>query len=117
MKFALIFFLIGLVIVLGFNISTLRKELQNTIEDAEFMEERNNKLQRELMRLSRVNSENEQLLNELDQSLKEFNSKVPFATMKKYIPKRVWDDIKPIIDRLQVFQEARGKGLSQSNPQ
>ncbi|HAZ10160.1 MAG: hypothetical protein A2047_01425 [Omnitrophica bacterium GWA2_41_15] len=116
MKSALIFFLIGLVIVLGFNIYTSRKELRDTIEHAKFMEEGNNKLQRDLMRLSRANSENEQMLNELDQSLKEFNSKVPFATMKKYIPKRVWNDIKPIIDRLQVFQETKEK-LSQGSSQ
>ena len=117
MKSALIFFLIGLVIVLGFNIYALKKELRDTIEHAKFMEEGNNKLQRDLMRLNRANSENEQMLNELDQSLKEFNSKVPFATMKKYVPRRVWNDIKPIIDRLQVFQEAREKRLSESNPQ
>lgn len=117
MKSALILFLICLVIVLGFNIYTLRKELRDTIEHANFMEEGNNKLQRDLMRLSRANSENEQMLNELDQSLKEFNSKVPFATMNKYVPKRVWNDIKPIIDRLQIFQEVREKRLSQNDPQ
>jgi len=114
MKSALIFFLIGLVVILGFNIYTLKKELRDTIEHAKFMEEGNDKLQRDLMRLNRANSENEQMLNELDQSLKEFNSKVPFATMKKYVPKRVWNDIKPIIDRLQIFQEAREKRLPQS---
>lgn len=117
MKSALIFFLIGLVIVLSFNIHTLKKELWDTIEHAKFMEEGNNKLHRDLMRLTGVNSENEQMLNELDQILKEFNSKAPFTTMKKHVPKRVWDDIKPIIDRLQVFQEAREKRLPQSNPQ
>ena len=43
--------------------------------------------------------------------------KVSRATMKKYVPKRMWNDIKPIIDRLQVFQEGREKRLSQSDPQ
>ncbi|MDP2921370.1 MAG: hypothetical protein Q8O12_03260 [Candidatus Omnitrophota bacterium] len=114
MKLVLIFFLIGLVIFLSFNISVLRKELRDTIEHAEFMEKGNDKLRIELISLRRINSGNEQLLNELDQSLKELNSKVPFATMDKYIPKQVWNDIKPIIDRLQIFQEARGKRLSQS---
>ena len=116
MKSALIFFLIGLVIVFGFNIYTLRKELRDTIEHAKFMEEGNNKLHRDLMRLNITNSENEQMLNELDQSLKEFNNKVPFATIKKYIPKRVWNDIKPIIDRFQAFQET-GEKLSQNSSQ
>jgi len=114
MKPALIFVLIGLVVILGFNIYTLKKELRDIIEHAKFMEEGNNKLQRDLMRLSRTNSENEQMLNELGQSLKEFNSKVPFATMKKYVPGRVWNDIKPIIDRLQVFQETRERIFPQS---
>lgn len=107
MKSALIFFLISLVIILGFNIYILRKELRNSVEYAEFMEKGNDGLRRELTRLNRVNNENEKLLNELDQILKEFNTKVPFAAMNKYIPKRVWNDIKPIIDRLQVFQEER----------
>jgi len=117
MKPALIFVLIGLVIILGFNIYTLKKELRDTVEHAKFTEEGNNKLQRDLMRLSRANSENEQMLNELDQSLKEFNSKVPFATMKKYVPRRVWNDIKPTIDRLQAFQEVRETRFLKNYPQ
>lgn len=117
MKSVLIFFLIGLVMVLGFNTFILQKEVRSTTEYAEFMEKGNDGLRRELTRLNRVNSENEKLLNELDQSLKEFDSKVPFATMNKYIPKRVWNDIKPIIDRLQIFQEERVKRLPQSDSQ
>jgi hypothetical protein len=27
--------------------------------------------------------------------------------MNKYVPKKIWKDIKPIIDRLQAFQEER----------
>jgi hypothetical protein len=107
MKIVLISFLIILIIILGFNIAALRRELRNTTEHAEFMEEGNNKLRMELERLMKVNSGNEQILNELDQSLKELDSKIPFATMNKYIPKKVWDSIKPIIDRLKAFQEER----------
>lgn len=115
MKSVSILFLIGLVIVLGFNIVSLRKELRNTAEHAEFMEEGNNKLRMELTRLTKVNIGNERLLNELDQSLKEFDSKIPFSTMDKYIPEKVWDSIKPIIDRLQAFQEAREASNNKSD--
>jgi GTP1/Obg family GTP-binding protein len=109
MKSALIFFLIGLVIILGFNISVLRKNLRDTAKHAEFIEEGNNKLRMELARMMKINNGNEQLLNELSQSLEEFNSKAPFESIKKYIPGKMWKGIKPIIDRLQAFQEAREK--------
>lgn len=109
MKSILIVFLIGMVIIFGFNIFTLKKELRDAVEYSEFMEEGNNKLRKELIRLTRINSGNEQLLNELDQSLKELDSKLSFADMKKHIPKRVWNNIKPIIDQLQAFREAREK--------
>lgn len=117
MKFALIYFLIVLIVILGFNIYALRRELRSAMEYSGFMEESNDKLHRELMLISRINSENEKLLNEGDQILKEFDSKVPFATMEKNIPKRVWDDIKPIIDKIQLFQEARREKLLRNNTQ
>jgi len=116
-KFAFILLLIVLIIILGFNISTLRKELRSAMEYSKFIEESNEELHRKLIRLSEVNSEKEKLLNEVDQIIEEFDRKVPFATMEKNIPKRIWNDIKPIINRIQVFQEARGKGLLQSDSQ
>lgn len=109
MKFALIVFLIVLIIILGFNISALRKELRSAIEYSEFIEKNNDELHGKLIRLSEINSEKEKLLNEIDQIIEEFDSKVPFATMEKNIPKRMWNDIKPIINRIKVFQETRGK--------
>ena len=117
MKFTFILLLIVLIIILGFNISVLRKELRRTIEYSKFIEESNEELHRKLIRLSEVNSGNEKLLNELDQIIEEFDRKVPFATMEKNIPKRMWNDIKPIIDRIQAFQEARRKRLLQSGSQ
>lgn len=117
MKFIFILLLIVLIIILGFNISALRKELRNAIEYSELIEERNDELQRKLIRLSEINSGNEKLLNELDQIIEEFDSKVPFVTMEKNIPKRMWNDIKPIINRIQVFQEARRKRFLQSDSQ
>ena len=72
------------------------------------MEERNDKLQRELMRLSRVNHKNEQFLNELEQNVRELENKIPIETLERYIPKEMLTDIKPIIDRLQFLQETRG---------
>lgn len=107
MKSAIIFVLIGLVVLFGFNISGLRKELLSTREYARQTEERNNQLQREMMRLSRVNSENERFLSELEQNIREFESKLPFSSLEKYIPKPILNDVKPIIEKLRSFQEAR----------
>lgn len=107
MKSAMVFILIGLVIFLGFSISRLRKELLTARKYATQAEERNSQLQRELMRLTRVNSENERFLDELEQSIREFESKLPFSSLEKYIPKHILNDVKPIIEKLQVFQKAR----------
>jgi len=108
----MIFILIGLVTLFGFNISGLRKELMAAREYARQIEERNSKLQRELMRLSRVNSENERFLSELEQNIKEFENKLPFSSLEKYIPKHILNDAKPIIEKLQVFQKVREDGVS-----
>jgi len=107
MKSVFIIFLTGLVIFLGFSVSSLRKELLNTRERTTFLEERNDSLQKELMRLNRVCSEKEQFLDEIEQSITELENKVPLETLQRHIPKKTWDEIKPIIDRLQAFREAR----------
>jgi hypothetical protein len=107
MKSTIIFVLIGLVVLFAFNISGLRKELLSTREYARQTEERNNQLQREMMRLSRANSENERFLSELEQNIREFESKLPFSSLEKYIPKPILNDVKPIIERLEVFQKER----------
>src|SRR3989338_152167 len=111
MKSVILSILIGLVVFLGFSISGLRKELLSVKEYARQTEERNSQLQRELMRLSRVNSENERFLSELEQNIKEFENKLPFSSFEKYIPKPILNDVKPIIEKLQVFQKARENAI------
>jgi len=111
MKSAIIFVLIGLVVLFGFNISGLRRDLLSTREYARQTEERNSQLQRELMRLNRVNSENERFLSELEQNIREFENKLPFSSLKKYIPKPILNDVEPIIEKLQGFQKAREGGI------
>ena len=111
MKSVILSILIGLVVFLGFSISGLRKELLSVKEYARQTEERNSQLQRELMRLSRVNSENERFLSELEQNIKEFENKLPFSSLEKYIPKPILNDVKPIIENLQVFQKARENSI------
>ena len=80
-----------------------------------FLEERNDLLQKELMRLNRTCSEKDRFLNEIEQSITELESKVPLETLERYIPKKTWDEIKPIVDRLQAFGEARGKNILSSD--
>jgi hypothetical protein len=52
-------------------------------------------------------TENERILSELEQVVKELETKMPLTTLEQRIPKAVLKDIKPIIDRLKVLQEAR----------
>jgi len=108
MKSALIIFLVALAVVLGFNVSSLQKELLSTKNNSAFYEKRNDDLQRELMRVNRVCDEKERFLNEIEQSITELESKVDLETLERYIPKKTWSEIKPIIDRLKAFQETRG---------
>jgi TolA-binding protein len=107
MKIGLILILIGVVIFMGFNISSLRKEAQSSAVLAASLRENNDKLQGELMRLSGINNQNEQFLNELEQNVKALESKMPIETLEKQIPKEIYKDIKPIIDRLQSLRETK----------
>ncbi|MFZ2357328.1 MAG: hypothetical protein WAW67_05885 [Candidatus Omnitrophota bacterium] len=107
MKSALIIFLTVLAIVLGFNVSSLQKELLSARDNAAFYEKRSDDLQRELMRVNRACNEKERFLDEIEDSITELESKVRLETLERYIPKKTWEEIKPIIDRLKAFQEER----------
>ncbi|MBU0548960.1 MAG: hypothetical protein KJ838_01375 [Candidatus Omnitrophica bacterium] len=107
MKSACIIFLVVLAIVLGFSVSSLQKELLSARKNAAFYEKMSDELQMELMRMKRACNEKEQFLDEIEQSIKELESKVRLETLERYIPKKTWSEIKPIIDRLKAFQEQR----------
>jgi Tfp pilus assembly protein PilN len=111
MKFALIIFLAGVTIFLGFSVFFLRKELLNERGRIAFLEEGNDSLQKKLMHLNRAHSEKERFLNEIEQGIRELESKVPLETLERYTPKKTWDEIKPIIDKLQAFLEVREKNI------
>ena len=103
MKSAFIIFLVVLTIVLGLKGSSLQKELLSARESAASYEKRSDHLQRELMRVSRLYSEEERVLDRIEQSITELESKINLETLERYIPKKTWDEIKPIIDRLKAF--------------
>lgn len=109
MKSALIVFLLALTIILGFSVSSLQKEVQSAKKNTAFYQKRNDGLQGELMRVSRVCDEKERLLNEIEQGITELENKVELETLERYIPKKTWGEIKPVIDRLKALQEARPK--------
>lgn len=108
MKSGLILILTGLVIFFGFSASLLKKELQSAKGRIVLLEEINDKLQREVMRLGKVNAAGEQFLNELDSSVRELEAKMPPEALEKYIPKGMLKDIKPVIDRLRLLRESSG---------
>ena len=107
MKSALIIVLAVLAVVLGFSVSSLQKELLSVRKNAAFYEKRSDDLQRELMHANRAFDEKERFLNEIEQSIAELESKVELETLERYIPKKTWSEIKPIIDRLKAFQDTR----------
>ncbi|MFA4888902.1 MAG: hypothetical protein WC628_04945 [Candidatus Omnitrophota bacterium] len=107
MKSVIIVILTGLAIVLGLSVSSLQKELLSAKEKAVSSGEIREYLERELKRVSMVYEEKERLLEEIEQNITELESKVPLETLERYIPKKTWGEIKPIIDRLNAFQEER----------
>lgn len=107
MKSALIIFLAVLAIILGFSVSSLQKELLTAKENAAFYEKRNDDLQRELMRVNRDYAEKEQFLNEIEQNIAELENKIQLEALERYLPKKTWSEIKPMIDRLKALQEER----------
>lgn len=109
MKSTFIIFLVVLVIVLGFSVSSLRKELLNAKESAVFYEKRNDDLQRELMRVGSLYREEERVLDGIEQNITELESKINLETLERYIPKKTWDEIKPVVDRLKAFGQEREK--------
>ena len=111
MKSALIIFSVGITIFMGFSVSSLRKELLSARQHTAFLEERNDLLQKKLMRLNRTCSEKDRFLNEIEQSITELESKVPLETLERYVPRKTWNEIKPIVDRLQAFLETKEKNI------
>jgi len=115
MKLAIIIVLVVFATVLGFSVSFLQKELLSARKNVAFYEKRSDDLQRELMRVNRVCDEKERFLNEIEQSITELESKVDLETLERYIPKKTWGEIEPIIDKLKAFQETReSNNLSKS---
>lgn len=111
MKSALIIFLAMLAIVLGFRVYSLQKELLRVSKNTAFYEKRGDYLERELMRVNLAYNEKERLLAEIEQGITELESKVQLETLERYVPKKTWDEIKPIVDSLQAFLEAREKDI------
>ena len=107
MKLMLIIFLTVVSVLLGFSTFSLRKELTSVHENAAFHEKRSENLQRELMRVNRAYAEKERFLDEIEQNIVELESKVNLQTLEKYVPRKTWSEIKPIIDRLKTLQEER----------
>ena len=107
MKSFLIAFLAVAVVVLGFSVSSLQKELLGARNNSAFYDKRSEDLQRELMRVNRILLEKERFSDEIEQNIVELESKVDLQTLEKYVPKNTWSEIKPIIDRLKALQQER----------
>lgn len=94
-------------IILGIGFFASQKELFTAKKNAAVYEKRNDDLQRELMRVNRACAEKERLLKEIEQSIRELDSKVQLETLQRYIPKKTWNEIQPVIERLRALQESR----------
>lgn len=107
MKLVLIIFFAVLAIILGFGVSSLQKELLSERNKAVACGRSNDDLRRELIDIKRVRADQERLLDEIEQSIALLENKVDFKKLERYIPKKTWSEIKPIIDRLRGFQEVK----------
>jgi chromosome segregation ATPase len=108
MKATLIFLLSISVIILGISFSALQKELVTAKKSAAFYEKRSDDLQRELARVNRACAEKERFLSEIEGNIEELESRIQLETLERYLPKKTWAEIKPIIDRLKALQAERG---------
>lgn len=104
MKTAIIVFLGITVIGSGLYVFSLKKELAAAVERAGFYSKRSDDLGSEVLRVSRSFDEQKKVLYEIKQSITELEDKVQLETLQRSIPKKTWDEIKPIIDRLKAFQ-------------
>ncbi len=107
MKSALIILLVISVIILGIGFSASQKELVTAKKSAAFYEKRSDDLQRELARVNRDCAGKERILNEIEQNIEELESRIQLETLERYLPKKTWAEIKPIIDRLKALQEEK----------
>lgn len=107
MKSALIILLGISAIILGISLSASQKEILTAKENATFYEKRSDDLQRELTRVNRACAEKEQFLNEIEQNIEELENRIQLETLERYLPKKTWSEIKPIVDRLKALQAER----------
>lgn len=107
MKLVFIVFFAVLVTILWFGASSLRKELLNERNKAVACEKSGDDLRKELIDIKRVCADQERLLDDIEQSIAELENKVDLKKLEYYIPKKTWNEIKPIIDKLKGFQEIK----------
>jgi polyhydroxyalkanoate synthesis regulator phasin len=110
MRPALIVFLAVLLIILGFSVYFLQKELLSARESIALYEKRSSNLERELVRMGGLYAEEKRVLDEIEQSISELENKIDLETLERYIPKNTWDGIRPVVDRLRAFGKEREKG-------
>ncbi|MDD3087277.1 MAG: hypothetical protein PHP89_01785 [Candidatus Omnitrophica bacterium] len=111
MKRIAIFLLISLLFVLGSTVYFLRKELSLSRESALFYERRNAQLQEELMRVSRLYGENKRFLDGLKENIEELERSVDLDSIERYLPKKIWHEVEPVVDRikeLKWYREDKG---------
>jgi TolA-binding protein len=107
MKSVIIAVLTVAVIVFGFSVFSLQKELLSAKESTTISEKRNEELQRELMRVNRLYTDKECFLSEIEQTIAELDGKIDLETLERYIPKKKWSEIEPVIDKLKAFRQER----------
>lgn len=116
MKSALITLFAISVIILGIGFSASQKELVTAKKNSAFYEKRSDDLQRELARVNRDCEEKERFLNEIEGNIEELESRIQLETLERYLPKKTWAEIKPIIERLKALQaEKRDNNTSWHN--
>lgn len=109
MKTTLIIVLSLLTAVSGFGVFSLQRELMSVKSNLDFLEKSNDGLRRQLTRVNRLYTENERILDEVEQGVKELEAKIDLETLERYVPKRTWNELKPAIDRLKALKGARVK--------
>ncbi len=105
MKWVGSFILASIFIFLGYRVFSLHGELLETRKQVLELKNESLLAKEETVYWKTWYHKKEKTLSEIERNIAELEDKISLDTLKQHVPRKVWDEIEPIIDRLQALQE------------
>lgn len=105
MKTGITVILAVIVIALSMSVFFLKRDLARAKTSEEFYQKRGDDLQNEVMLLRKINDDRDRTLHEISESVAQLERKVELETLRRYVPKKTWDEVSPIIEKLKGIGE------------